>query len=386
MRTTGTTARGKRTSIINRGDDLARIVVESVLNTAKTENFKLNDKDVVGITEAVVARAQDNYATCDQVAQDIRSKFPSGTLGAIFPILSRNRFGNHLKGITKGCDKLYLMLSYPYDEVGNSLIPIELLEDPDINFLSDILDEETFRAKFGYDTKHIFTGVDYIEYYKSIGDNIEIIFANDVRHILKYTKNVLCCDIHSRFISKRLLKDAGAETVFGLDDILTNPVDGSGYNEEYGLLGANMNPGDRLKLFPRDCGTLVEEVAKRLRSVTGKQIEVMVFADGAFKDPIGKIWELADPVVSPALTSGIEGRPNELKLKFLLDGEFAELGGNELEEAVAAAVKAKTEASLGTTPRMHSDLLGSLCDLISGSGDKGTPVVLVQGYFDDFAS
>ena len=385
MRMTGTVARGIRTPMINRGDDLAQIVVDSVLIAAKEGHFKLNDKDVVGITEAVVARAQDNYATCDQVAKDIRNKFPDGIVGAVFPILSRNRFGNHLKGIAQGCDKVYLMLSYPNDEVGNGLFPIETLERSGVNLYSDVFDEKAFRAKFGYDTRHIFTGVDYIEYYKSFGDNIEIIFANDVRRILDYTKNVLCCDIHTRFTSKRLLKEAGAKIVYGLDEILTKSVDCSGYNEKYGLLGANMNPDNRLKLFPRDCDKLIDEVAKRLKSMTGKQIEVMVFADGAFKDPVGKIWELADPVVSPAYTSGIEGMANELKLKLLLDGELARTSKDEMNEAVADAVRAKAGESLGTTPRMYSDLLGSLCDLISGSGDKGTPVVLIQGYFDNYA-
>jgi hypothetical protein len=386
MRTTGTTARGIRTPMINRGDDLAQIVVDSVLAAAKDEKFALNDRDVIGITEAVVARAQNNYATCGQMAQDIRRKFPDGTVGAVFPILSRNRFGNLLKGIVQGCNKLYLMLSYPTDEVGNSLIASEILDQSDVNPYSDVLDEKTFREKFGYDTKHIFTGVDYVEYYKSFGDNIEIIFANDVRHILDYTKNVLCCDIHTRFVSKRLLKEAGADTVYGLDDILTESVDGSGYNEYFGLLGANMNPGDILKLFPRDCDRLINDIAGRLKRETGKQIEVMVYGDGAFKDPVGKIWELADPVVSPAFTPGLEGTPNEIKLKFLLDNELAGKNKDEQNEAIIAAIKAKTGESLGTTPRRYTDLLGSLCDLISGSGDKGTPIVLIQGYFDNYAS
>lgn len=386
MRTTGTIARGIRAPMINRGDDLAQIVVDCVLAAAKEENFELHDRDVIGVTESVVARAQDNYATCGQIAQDIRNKFPSGTIGAVFPILSRNRFGNHLKGIVQGCDKLYLMLSYPSDEVGNSLFAGELLDKSDVNPYSDVLDEKTYREKFGYDTKHIFTGMDYVEYYKSFGENIEVIFANDVRRILDYTKNVLCCDIHTRFASKRLLKEAGAEIVYGLDDILSQPIDGSGYNEKYGLLGANINPGDILKLFPRDCGELVNEIAEKLRKATGKHIEVMIYGDGAFKDPAGKIWELADPVVSPAFTSGIEGTPNEIKLKFLLDNELAGKSKEELNEAVTEAIKAKTGESLGTTPRRYSDLLGSLCDLMSGSGDKGTPIVLIQGYFDNYAS
>jgi len=371
--------------MINRGDDLAQIVTDCVLAAAKEENFNLNDMDVVGVTETVVARAQNNYATCEQIAQDIRNKFPGGTVGAVFPILSRNRFGNHLKGIAQGCDKLFLMLSYPCDEVGNSLFSDELLEKSGVNPYCDMFDEKTYREKFGYD-KHIFTGVDYVEYYKSFGENIEIIFANDVRRIFDYTKNVLCCDIHTRFKSKRLLKEAGAEIIYGLDDILSQPVNGSGYNEKYGLLGANINPGDMLKLFPRDCDKLVSDIAQKLRKATGKQIEVMIYGDGAFKDPTGKIWELADPVVSPAFTPGIEGTPNELKLKFLLDNELAGKSEEELKEAVTAAIKANTGESLGTTPRKYSDLLGSLCDLISGSGDKGTPIVLIQGYFDNYAS
>ncbi|MCL1914776.1 MAG: coenzyme F420-0:L-glutamate ligase [Eubacteriaceae bacterium] len=386
MRMTGTLARGIRTPMINRGDDLAQIVVDCVLAAAKEENFTLNDKDVVGVTEAVVARAQNNYATSDQIAEDIRAKFPSGVVGAVFPIFSRNRFGNHLSGIVKGCDKLYLMLSYPSDEVGNSLFDDELLSLSDVNPYSDVLDEKTYRKKFGYDNKHIFTGIDYVEFYKSFGENIEIIFANDVRSILDYTKNVLCCDIHTRFTSKRLLLEAGAEIVYGLDDVLSKPVNGSGYNEKYGLLGANSNPGDTLKLFPRDCDKLIDEISAKLKKATGKQIEVMVYGDGAFKDPVGKIWELADPVVSPAFTAGLEGTPNELKLKFLLDDKLAGVPKSEQYEAVVEAIKTKSGGSLGTTPRRYTDLLGSLCDLISGSGDKGTPVVLIQGYFDNYAS
>jgi len=372
--------------MINRGDDLAQIVTDCVLTAANEEKFELNDRDVIGVTEAVVARAQNNYATCGEIAQDIRNKFPAGTIGAVFPILSRNRFGNILKGIVQGCDKLYLMLAYPSDEVGNSLFAGELLDKSDVNPYSDVLDEKTYREKFGYDTKHIFTGMDYVEYYKSFGENIEIIFANDARRILDYTKNVLCCDIHTRFTSKRLLKEAGAEIVYGLDDILSQPINGSGYNDKYGLLGSNMNPGEILKLFPRDCDKLTSEIAEKLRKATGKQIEVMVYGDGAFKDPVGKIWELADPVVSPAFTSGLEGTPSEIKLKYLLDNELAGKGKEELNDAVTAAIKAKTGESLGTTPRRYTDLLGSLCDLISGSGDKGTPIVLIQGYFDNYAS
>jgi len=372
--------------MINRGDDLAQIVVDCVLAASKAEGFSFNDMDVVGVTEAVVARAQNNYATCGHIAQDIRAKFPSGVVGAIFPIFSRNRFGNHLKGIAKGCDKLYLMLSYPSDEVGNSLFPDELLYKSGVNPFADILDEKTYREKFGYDNRHIFTGMDYVDYYKSLGDNIEIIFANDARRILDYTRNTLCCGIHTRSASKHLLREAGVEAVYGLDDILTQPIDGSGYNEEFGILGANMSPGDKLKLFPRDCHKLVGEIADKLKAATGKKIEVLVYGDGAFKDPIGKIWELADPVVSPAFTSGLDGTPNELKLKFLLDNELAGVSKSELKEAAITAIKRKTGESLGTTPRRYSDLIGSLCDLISGSGDKGTPVVLIQGYFDNYSS
>lgn len=382
MRTIGTTARGIRTPLINRGDDLVKIVTGSVLNAAKEENFSFNDRDVVAITEAVVARAQNNYASCLQIAEDIRTKFPSGIVGAVFPIFSRNRFGNHLKGISMGCDKLYLMLSYPSDEVGNSLFPEELLFEKGVNPYTDVLDEKTYREKFGFAYRHIYTDIDYVEYYKSLGNNIEIIFSNDVRSILDYAENILCCDIHTRFKSKQLLKEAGAKTVLGLDDILTQSVGGSGYNEEYGLLGANVNPGDRLKLFPRDCSRLVDEIAKVLREATGKQIEVMIYGDGAYKDPIGKIWELADPVVSPAYTMGLLGKPNELKLKFLLDNEHSTIDN----ETVVEMIKTKKGESLGTTPRKYTDLLGSLSDLISGSGDKGTPVVLIQGYFDNYAS
>ena len=386
MRTTGTTAYGIRTPIINRGDNLSKIVVDCILTTVKEENITLNDRDVVGVTEAVVARAQNNYATCSQIAQDIRNKYPDGTVGAVFPILSRNRFGNQLKGIAQGCDKLFLMLSYPSDEVGNKLFEDDLLEKSGVNPYTDVLDIKTYRDKFGYETKHLFTGIDYVEYFMSFGNNIEIILANDVRRILDYTKNVLCCDIHTRVTSKRLLKEAGAEIVYGLDNVLAQPINGSGYNETYGFLGANMNPGDSLKLFPRDCDKLVSEIAEKLKEVTGKKLEVLVFGDGAYKDPIGKIWELADPVISPAFTQGLNGLPNELKLKYLLDGELSGKNKENLQEAVTEAIKTKAGESLGTTPRRYHDLLGSLCDLMSGSGDKGTPVVLIQGYFDNYAS
>ena len=390
MRTTGTTARGIRAPLIKAGDDMAQIVVESVLAAAKEEGFALRDRDVVGVTEAVMARAQGNYATCSQIAGDVRAKFPDGTLAITFPILSRNRFANVLRGIAAGCDKLYILLSYPADEVGNELVSWDMLDRAGVNPYTDLLTEETYRETFGFETKHVFTGLDYVEYYKSFGPHIEILFANDVRKILGYTKNVLCCDIHTRFRSKRLLKEAGAEIVYGLDDVLSRPWGGSGYNEQYGLLGSNKATEDSVKLFPRDCGPVIEEIAQKLKNATGKQIEVMVYGDGAFKDPVGKIWELADPVVSPAFTPGLAGTPSELKLKFLLDNELAGKSESEKREAVGRAIQAKQgglgDQALGTTPRRYTDLLGSLCDLMSGSGDKGTPIVLIQGYFDNYAS
>ena len=390
MKAVGTIARGIRAPLIKSGDDIVQIVCSSVLAAAKEGGFELRDKDVVGITEAVVARAQGNYASCEQIAADIRMKYPGGTLAATFPILSRNRFSNILKGVAMGCDKLYIMLSYPSDEVGNELISYGMLDDAGVNPHTDVLTEEAYREKFGSDTAHVFTNVDYVDYYKSFGGHIEIIFANDVRKILGFTKNVLCCDIHSRFRSKRLLKENGAETVYGLDDILSASVNGSGYNESYGLLGANKATEDSVKLFPRDCERVVSEIAQELYAKSGKRVEVMVYGDGAFKDPVGKIWELADPVVSPAFTPGLDGTPNELKLKLMLDNEFAGKSEQEVKEAMDAAIKSKAEnledKALGTTPRRYTDLIGSLCDLMSGSGDKGTPIVLIQGYFDNYAS
>jgi len=390
MRTIGTSARGIRAPLIKAGDDIVQIVTDSVLAAVKAENIELHDRDVIGITEAVVARSQGNYATCDQISRDIRNKFPSGTLAITFPILSRNRFSNILKGIANGCDKLYIMLSYPCDEVGNELITWEMLDKSGINPFTTVLTEAVYRETFGYETRHVFTNIDYVEYYKSFGDNIEILFGNDARNILAYTKNVLCCDIHTRFRSKRLLKEAGAQIVFGLDDVLSRPVNGSGYNERYGVLGSNKATEDRVKLFPRDCDPIVNEVARKLREASGKRIEVMIYGDGAFKDPVGRIWELADPVVSPACTPGLAGTPNELKLKFLLDNEYAGKNEDEVKEALYTAIKSKQgdleDRSLGTTPRKYTDLLGSLCDLVSGSGDKGTPVILIQGYFDNYAS
>ena len=386
----GTTARGIRAPLIKPGDDLAAIVADSVVEASKSDGFQLRDHDVVGITEAVVARSQGNFADVGQIAVDIRSKYPSGELGIIFPILSRNRFANLLKGIALGCDKLYIMLSYPSDEVGNELVSWEALDKAGINPYTDVLTEQQYRDAFGFDNKHPFTGLDYADYYKSFGDHIELVFANDPRAILKFTKNVLCCDIHTRDRSRRILKAAGAEVVYALDNILSKSVNGSGYNEKYGLLGSNKSTEDRVKLFPRDCDVFVKKVQNLLIEATGKQIEVMVYGDGAFKDPVGKIWELADPVVSPAYTDGLKGTPNELKLKFMLDNELSEKSGEEQLEALKTAIKSKTDhlgdQALGTTPRNYTDLLGSLCDLMSGSGDKGTPVVLIQGYFDNYAS
>ena len=393
MRTVGTVARGIRAPLIKAGDDMASIVTESVLAASNEEPFALRDRDVVAVTEAVVARAQGNYATCAQIAADVRAKFPGGELAITFPILSRNRFSNILKGIAMGCDKLFIMLSYPADEVGNALLSWDAIDAAGVNPWTDVLTEADYRAKFGYDTKHVFTGMDYVEYYKSFGSHVELVFANDVRSALRFTRHVLCCDIHSRFRSKRLLKEAGAETVFGLDEVLSAPVNGSGYNENYGVLGSNKSTEDRVKLFPRDCQPLVETIARRLYDATGKRVEVMIYGDGAFKDPVGQIWELADPVVSPAFTPALSGTPNELKLKLLLDNELA--GKSEAE--ARAVIQAKEDnladragglddRTLGTTPRRYTDLLGSLSDLVSGSGDKGTPIVLVQGYFDNFAS
>ena len=389
MRTVGTIARGIRAPLVKAGDDIAQITVNSVLSAAQAEGFELRDRDVVGITEAVVGRTQGNYATSAQIAADIRQKFPGGTLAVTFPILSRNRF-YAIKGIAQGCDKLYVMLSYPADEVGNELVSWDAIDAAGVNPYTDVLTEADYRAKFGYDTKHVFTGMDYVEYYKSFGEHVEIIFANDVRKVLDFSEHVLCCDIHSLARSKRWLKSAGAKTVYGLDDILAASVDGSGYNETYGLLGANKATEDSLKLFPRDCEVLANEISRQFREATGKTIEVMIYGDGAFKDPVGKIWELADPVVSPGFTAGLKGLPNELKLKLMLDNELAGKSDDEVRAAMNQAIKAKDitlgDKALGTTPRYYTDLLGSLCDLVSGSGDKGTPIVLVQGYFDNYAS
>lgn len=389
----GTISRGVRAPIIREGDDIVEIVVNSVLDAAKSENFELNDRDVVAVTEAVVARAQGNYATVDHIACDVEAKFGNETVGVIFPILSRNRFAMCLKGIARGAKKIVLMLSYPSDEVGNHLVDLDLLDEKGINPWVDVLSEEQYRELFGY-RKHTFTGVDYIEYYKELIQNedceVEIILANDCRAILQYAKNVLCCDIHSRIRTKRLLKAAGADIVYSLDNILTSSVEGGGYNENYGLLGSNKATEDSVKLFPRNCDPIVEGIQNRILELTGKHVEAMIYGDGAFKDPIGKIWELADPVVSPAYTAGLEGQPNEIKLKYLADNDFADLKGEELKNAISDYIRNKDNdlvgqmVSQGTTPRRLTDLIGSLCDLTSGSGDKGTPIVLVQGYFDNY--
>lgn len=391
-RRVGTISRGIRCPIIREGDNLAGIIVESVLEAAKSEGFELRDRDVIAATESIVARAQGNYASVDAIAKDVKEKLGGETIGVIFPILSRNRFSICLKGIAKGAKKVILMLSYPSDEVGNALVSLDQLDEAGINPYSDVLDERRYRELFGKNI-HPFTGVDYVEYYSEVireaGADVEVIFANQPQEILKYTKNVLACDIHSRERTKRILKANGAERVYGMDDILTSPVDGSGCNERFGLLGSNKSTEESVKLFPRECTDLVLEVQKQILDKTGKHVEVMVYGDGAFKDPVGKIWELADPCVSVANTEGLEGTPNELKLKYLADNDFKDLSGEALKEAISKKIKEKDDnlvgnmVSQGTTPRRLTDLIGSLCDLTSGSGDKGTPVILIQGYFDN---
>ena len=391
----GTVSRGIRCPIIREGDDLATIVTDSVLKAADGEGFSLRDRDVISITESIVARSQGNYATVDDIAADVRNKLGGGTIGVIFPILSRNRFAICLRGIAKGAKKIVLMLSYPSDEVGNALISLDKVDEAGVNPYSDLLTLNRYRELFG-ENKHEFTGVDYVAYYADLirecGAEVEIIFGNQPKMILDYTDAVLTCDIHSRARTKRILKAAGARIVCGLDDIMNAPVNGSGYNEKYGLLGSNKSTEEKVKLFPRDCKPLVLEIQKRILKKTGKHVEVMVYGDGAFKDPQGKIWELADPVVSPAYTDGLIGTPNELKLKYLADNDFKDLSGEALKEAISASIRAKNGslvgnmASQGTTPRQLTDLIGSLCDLTSGSGDKGTPVVLVQGYFDNYTN
>ena len=391
----GTVSRGVRAPIIRNGDNIVDIVAQSVLEASREEGVAFRDRDIVAMTEAVVARAQGNYATVDDIATDIKNKFGGETVGVIFPILSRNRFAICLRGIAKGAKKVVLMLSYPSDEVGNHLISMEAVDAKDVNPYRDVLTLEKYRELFGYE-KHTFTGVDYVEYYESLirecGAEAEIIFANNAKAILPYTKNVLCCDIHTRARTKRILKAAGAEVVLGLDEILNAPVNGSGFNADYGLLGSNKATEDQVKLFPRDCQPVVDAIQEKLFQATGKHVEVMVYGDGAFKDPIGKIWELADPVVSPAYTKGLEGTPNELKLKYLADNDFSDLAGEELKEAIKAKIHEKDDnlvgqmVSEGTTPRRLTDLIGSLCDLTSGSGDKGTPIIWIQGYFDNYTA
>ena len=393
-RKVGTVSRGIRCPIIREGDNLAEIVVNSVLEAAESEGYTMRDRDIVAMTESIVARAQGNYASIEAIATDVRNKLGGETIGVIFPILSRNRFAVCLRGIAKGAKKIVLMLSYPSDEVGNELVSLDQLDAAKVNPFSDVLTEEKYRELFGKNI-HPFTGVDYVQYYgdviREVGCECEIIFANDCRAILPYTKNVLTCDIHTRARTKRLLLAAGAERVCGMDDILNTSIDGNGYNTKYGLLGSNKSTEGTIKLFPNECQGLVEDIQQKFLEKTGKCIEVMVYGDGAFKDPVGKIWELADPVVSPAYTAGLEGTPNELKLKYLADNDFANLSGADLKAAIEGAIRAKGDlagsmASQGTTPRRLTDLIGSLCDLTSGSGDKGTPVIHIQGYFDNYTS
>lgn len=391
----GTVSRGVRCPIIREGDDLAKIVVDSIIEAAESENIEIRDRDVISVTESVVARSQGNYASIDAIAKDVENKFGKDTIGVIFPITSRNRFSICLKGIARGAKKIVLMLSYPSDEVGNQLISLDLIDEKGVNPYSDVLSLEKYRELFG-ENKHEFTGVDYVDYYSSLikaeGCEVEVIFANQAKAILDYTDKVLTCDIHTRARTKRILKANGAKVVYGLDGILTESVDGSGYNTKYGLLGSNKSTEDTIKLFPNECKDLVLDIQKQLLDKTGKHVEVMVYGDGAFKDPQGKIWELADPVVSPAFTDGLIGTPNELKLKYLADNDFKDLSGEALKEAISERIKHKdgnlvgNMASQGTTPRQLTDLIGSLCDLTSGSGDKGTPIVWIQGYFDNYTN
>ena len=394
-RMVGTVSRGIRAPIIREGDDLKAIVVDSVLEAARQDGFQIRDRDIVAMTEAIVARAQGNYCTVDDIAADVKEKLGGETVGVIFPILSRNRFAICLRGIAKGAKKIVLMLSYPSDEVGNHLIDWDSMDAKDVDPYRDVLSLERYRELFGYNV-HRFTGVDYVAYYsdliRSCGAEVEVLFANDAREILKYTKNVICCDIHTRSRTKRILKAAGGENVYGLDEIMTASINGSGYNENFGLLGSNKATEDKVKLFPRNCQPLVDAIQTEILEKTGKHVEVMVYGDGAFKDPVGKIWELADPVVSPAYTAGLEGTPNELKLKYLADNDFAQLSGEALRDAIKNEIQKKDDdlvgkmVSEGTTPRRLTDLIGSLCDLTSGSGDKGTPIVFIQGYFDNYTA
>lgn len=392
-RIVGTVARGIRAPIMKEGDDIVKIVVDTILKASEIEGFTINNKDIISLTESIVARTQGNYASINDISKDIVSKFGEDTIGVVFPILSRNRFATCLHGIAKGSKKIILMLQYPSDEVGNPLVSLDELDEKGINPWTDTLTEEEFRKLFGY-KKHPFTNVDYIDFYKTIveshGTKCQIIFSNNPKTILDYTKNVLVCDIHSRFRTKKILKSNGGEKIYGLDEILTTSINGSGYNEIYGLLGSNMATEEKVKLFPRDCQSIVDEIQSRITEKTGKIVEVMIYGDGAFKDPVGKIWELADPIVSPAYTKGLEGTPNEIKLKYLADNSFADLKGEELEIAISQYIENKestlmdTPETLGTTPRKLTDLIGSLSDLTSGSGDKGTPIVYIQGYFDNY--
>ena len=394
-RMVGTVSRGIRAPIIREGDNIVDIVTSSILEAAKSDGFTIRDRDIIAMTEAIVARAQGNYATVDDIKKDVENKLGGGTVAVILPLLSRNRFAICLRGIAKAAKKIVLMLSYPSDEVGNHLISLDAMDAKGVNPYTDVLTLEKYRELFGYE-KHRFTGIDYVEYYQTLieeaGAEAEIIFANDPRSVLPFAKKIITCDIHTRARSKRLLKAAGAEIVLGLDEILNSSVEGSGYNENYGLLGSNKATEDKVKLFPRDCQPIVDAIAEKIYEATGKKVEVMVYGDGAFKDPVGKIWELADPVVAPAYTSGLDGTPNELKLKYLADNEFSALSGDELKSAIKAKITEKDEnlygqmASEGTTPRQLTDLIGSLCDLTSGSGDKGTPIVFIQGYFDNYTT
>ncbi len=392
MRYTGVTSRGIIMPIFRQGDDLVSLIRDNLIAAAENEGFQLQDRDVIGVTEAVVARTQGNYATVQQIAEDVRRKLGGEDMGIIFPIMSRNRFAIMLRAISMACKKLYVQLSFPSDEVGNRLISDDEMDRKGINPYTDSFDERGFRAIFGNNTVHPFTGIDYVNYYKSLGSNIEIVFSNDPRYILHYTKNVINCDIHTRVRTKRILKENGAERVFSLDDIMTEPVDGSGYNEKFGLLGANKATEDKVKLFPRDCQSFVDNLQKALYEATGKKLEVMIYGDGGFKDPVGGIWELADPVISPAFTDGLRGTPNELKMKYFADNELKDLSGQELMDAMREKIRAKdgdlkgAMNSQGTTPRQLTDLLGSLCDLTSGSGDRGTPVILIQNYFTNYAT
>ncbi|MGG3885578.1 coenzyme F420-0:L-glutamate ligase [Brevibacillus panacihumi] len=392
-RVVGTVVRGLRCPIINQGDSIEEIVVDSVLKASEVEGFPIQDRDIITVTESIVARAQGNYATIDHIAKDVISKFGDETIGVIFPILSRNRFAICLRGIAKGAKKIVLMLSYPSDEVGNHLVDLDILDEKGVNPWTDVLTEQQFRELFGYQ-KHTFTGIDYIDYYKSLieeyGVQCEVIFSNHPKTILTYTKHVLTCDIHSRFRTKKILKENGGDNIYSLDDILTAPIEGSGCNEAYGLLGSNKSTENSVKLFPRNCQPIVDNIQRMMKEKTGKHVEVMIYGDGAFKDPVGKIWELADPVVSPAYTAGLDGTPNEVKLKYLADNNFADLKGEELKQAISQYISNKDSnlvgamEAQGTTPRKLTDLIGSLSDLTSGSGDKGTPIVFIQGYFDNY--